>query len=332
MTNGDVRIHKALADAGVASRRAAEALVAAGRVTVNGVPAVVGQRVSVGTDALAVDGRPVGARPRQVHLALHKPAGVTSTVADRHADRTVIDLVPRELRNQAGRIYPVGRLDRDSEGLLLLTNDGEWAQRVLHPSYGVEREYAAGVREPLVSEQVGALLRGVTLEEGVARVVSIRRQTDTETRRLLSALHDRAHPADRLTWYRVVLTQGWKRQIRRMLLEVGSSVERLVRVRIGTVRLGELPPGEVRELTAQERDRLGSDAGSGRAGSPCPCGHPASWRDSPAARGDHRRPGIERQVHGRCRCRRATGLPVLRHRGAVPRAGLAGRRPGGRTG
>ena len=163
MTSGDVRIHKALADAGVASRRASEALVAAGRVTVNGVPATIGQRVDVQTDQLAVDGRPVGARPRQVHLALHKPAGVTSTVADRHADRTVIDLIPRELRDRAGRIYPVGRLDRDSEGLLLLTNDGDWAQRVLHPSHGVEREYAAGIRDPLVSEQVSELLRGVTL-------------------------------------------------------------------------------------------------------------------------------------------------------------------------
>ena len=264
MTESDVRIHKALADAGVASRRAAEALVAAGRVTVNGVPAVIGQRVSVGTDRLAVDGRPVGARPRLVHLALHKPAGVTSTVADRHADRTVVDLVPRELRNQAGRIYPVGRLDRDSEGLLLLTNDGEWAQRVLHPSYGVEREYAAAVREPLDRDQVGRLQRGVTLEEGVARVVSIRLQTDIETRRLVTAVDGRTHPMDRLTWYRVVLTQGWKRQIRRMFLDVGSSVERLVRVRIGIVRLGDLPPGAVRELSAQERDRLAADPGAAR--------------------------------------------------------------------
>lgn len=265
MTNSDVRIHKALADAGVASRRAAEAMVAAGRVTVNGVPAVVGQRVSPQTDRLAVDGRAVGARPRQVHLALHKPAGVTSTVADRHADRTVIDLIPRELRDQAGRIYPVGRLDRDSEGLLLLTNDGDWAQRVLHPSHGVEREYATGVRDPLVAEQVAELLRGVTLEEGVARVVSIRPQTDTETRRLVAAVGGRTYPTDQLSWYRVVLTQGWKRQVRRMFAEVGSSVERLVRVRIGAVRLGELPPGEIRDLTAQERDRLGSESPGGRA-------------------------------------------------------------------
>ncbi len=281
MSTPGVRIHKALADAGVASRRASEALVAAGRVTVNGEPAVVGQRVTPGVDRLAVDGRDVGGRPRQVHLALHKPAGVTSTVADRHAQRTVIDLIPREILQRAGRVYPVGRLDRDSEGLLLLTNDGEWAQRVLHPSHGVEREYAAGIQLPLVGEQVAELLRGVTLEEGIARVVSIRRQTDTETRRLTTMVGGRTNPGEPLTWYRVVLTQGWKRQVRRMFTEVGSSVERLVRVRIGAVRLGELAPGETRELSSQERDRLGSEPATGR-------NRPSDIADGP--RGATRRP------------------------------------------
>ncbi len=255
----DVRIQKALADAGVASRRSAEALVEAGRVTVNGLPAVVGQRVSVGIDRLAVDGRPVGARPRPLYLALHKPSGVTSTVADRHARHTVIDLIPRETRERAGRVYPVGRLDRDSEGLLLMTNDGDWAQRVLHPSHGVEREYAACARDALTRDQVARLQRGVPLEEGLARVVSIRLQTGIETRRLTGGVPGPVGSGDRSIWYRVVLTQGWKRQIRRMFAEVGTPIERLVRVRIGMVRLGELAPGEVRELTGQERDRLGPE-------------------------------------------------------------------------
>jgi len=140
-----VRIQKALADAAVASRRAAEALVEAGRVTVNGQRAVVGQRVRVHVDAIEVDGRPIGERPQAVHLALHKPAGVTSTVSDRHAARTVVDLVPSGVARRAGRLYPVGRLDRESEGLILLTNDGDWAQRISHPSHGVEREYALGL-------------------------------------------------------------------------------------------------------------------------------------------------------------------------------------------
>ena len=266
MTVDDVRIHKALADAGVASRRAAEQLVAAGRVTVNGQVAVIGQRVSPSTDQLAVDGRVIGERPRAAYLAMHKPVGVTSTVMDRHADRTVIDILPPELRARVGRVYPVGRLDRDSEGLLLLTNDGDWAQRVLHPSHGVEREYAAGVRVALLPEQVGALLRGVPLEEGLARVTSIRRQSDTESRRLGTVVDGGARRSDHLAWYRVVLTQGWKRQVRRMFLEVGSSVERLVRVRIGAVRLGDLTPGATRELSAAERDRLASGGGTGRAG------------------------------------------------------------------
>ena len=182
---------------------------------------------------------------------------------------------PASCATRPGRIYPVGRLDRDSEGLLLLTNDGDWAQRVLHPSYGVEREYAAGVREPLGRRPGAGAHHGVTLEEGVARVVSIRRQTDIETRRLLTALGDRAHAAARLTWYRVILTQGWKRQIRRMFLEVGALVERLVRVRIGTVRLGELAAGR-----GARADGTGAR----------PAGRPTAAADVQAGRPATRRP------------------------------------------
>lgn len=260
MSDQGVRIQKALADAAVASRRAAEALVEAGRVTVNGEPAVVGQRVRAGVDVIAVDGRPVGERPRTVHLVLNKPAGVTSTVSDRHATRTVVDLVPAEVARRAGRLYPVGRLDRESEGLLLLTNDGDWAQRVSHPSHGVEREYALGVGAPLERDQVRALIEGVPMEEGVARVRAIRLQTDTETRRLL-ALAGTPPRAPRLHWYRVVLTQGWKRQVRRMLASVGTPVMRLVRVRIGPLRLADLAPGAVRELSAAEREALAPPRG-----------------------------------------------------------------------
>lgn len=263
MTDQGVRIQKALADAAVASRRAAEALVEAGRVTVNGERAVVGQRVRVDVDAIAVDGRPIGGRPQAVHLALHKPAGVTSTVSDRHAARTVVDLVPPDMARRAGRLYPVGRLDRESEGLILLTNDGEWAQRISHPSHGVEREYALGLGAPLDADQARALADGVPLEEGVAKVRSIRLQTDVETRRLL-ALVGASHRAPRLHWYRVVLTQGWKRQVRRMLASVGTPVARLVRVRIGPLRLAGLAPGEVRELTTAEREALAPPLGAPR--------------------------------------------------------------------
>ena len=147
------RISKVLAAAGVASRRGADELVAAGRVTVDGRPAVLGEKVDPEVQRVAVDGRDVGAAPTgRIYLALHKPAGVASTVRDRHAPRTVLDLVPAEL-GRGARLYPVGRLDQDSEGLILLTNDGDWAERVLHPRYGVEREYAVALAGPLTREQ-----------------------------------------------------------------------------------------------------------------------------------------------------------------------------------
>ena len=247
------RLQKVLAAAGVASRRGSEALITAGRVTVDGVVASVGQSVDAESARIAVDGRPLRGELRRVHLALHKPMGVTSTVRDRHAERTVVDLVPRELVAAAGRLYPVGRLDLDSEGLLLLTNDGAWADQVLHPRHGVEREYAIAVRAPLSVGQRQALEEGIQLEEGIAVVEHLRLATDSETRRLEPLLDPRP---GRLVWYRGTLRQGWKRQLRRMFAVVDEPVERLVRVRIGTVRLDDLRSGAVRELTAADARRL----------------------------------------------------------------------------
>jgi len=255
-----VRIQKALADAGIASRRASEQLVSLGRVTVNGVPALIGQRVEPGVDQIAVDGRPVVARPPAVYLAMFKPAGVTSTVSDRHAEQTVVSLVPEDIRRAAGRVYPVGRLDRDSEGLLLLTNDGEWAQRMLHPRYGIEREYAVGLSAGLTIDKARALESGIELEEGIGRLAGLRPATTAEIVRLEALA---GHSAARLHWYRAVLTQGWRRQIRRMFTAVGVPVQRLIRVRVGTLRVDGLRPGEVRMLTTAERNRLEALAHSG---------------------------------------------------------------------
>jgi 23S rRNA pseudouridine2605 synthase len=255
----EVRIQKALADAGLASRRAAESLVEAGRVSVNGLPATIGQRVDPASDRITVDGRPIPAASQHVYLAINKPAGVTSTVSDRHAERTVLELVPRERRQSAGRLYPVGRLDRDSEGLLLLTNDGDWAQRVLHPRFGVEREYAIGLADELTSGQARHLSSGIELDEGVGRLGGLRRATAPETR----GLRDVTEAGPRhLVWYRATLQQGWRRQLRRMFTAVGAPVARLVRVRIGTLRL-EGAPGSVRELGAKEAGcRLAGTAAS----------------------------------------------------------------------
>jgi 23S rRNA pseudouridine2605 synthase len=263
------RVGKLLAAAGVASRRGADALIGAGRVTLDGRVATLGERADPAVTAIAVDGRPVDVVAAlvapAVHLALHKPAGVTSTVADRHADRTVLDLVPARLVPPGVRLYPVGRLDLDSEGLLILTNDGAWTDRVLHPRHGVEREYAVALAVPLETEQRTALAAGIAMEEGTARLGALRPATRTETTSLARLLDPRPGPT--LTWYRVILGQGWKRQLRRMFGAVGAPVARLVRVRVGSLRL-DLATGAVRPLTAAEVRRLGAsiynpDSGSG---------------------------------------------------------------------
>ena len=258
------RLQKILAAAGVASRRGSEALIAAGRVTVDGAVATIGQAVDPGVARIAVDGRPLPAEARHVYLVLHKPAGVTSTVRDRHAQHTVLDLVPRDLRAAVGRLYPVGRLDRDSEGLLLLTNDGAWADQLLHPRYGVDREYAIALATPLAAAQREALHRGIELEEGQATLEHLRHATLTETRRLERLLRPPLPPG--LTWYRATVRQGWKRQLRRMFAAVDTPIRRLVRVRIGTLRLDDLRSGEVRTLSSADARRLVAAAGPERGG------------------------------------------------------------------
>jgi 23S rRNA pseudouridine2605 synthase len=228
-----------LAARGVASRRAAEGLIAAGRVRVDGKP-VRTLGTQVGADArIEVDGRVV--RPVATHryVLLHKPRGVVSTARDERGRPTVVQLVgARE------RLYPVGRLDADSEGLLLLTNDGAWAERVLHPRFGHEREYEVAVRGALTAEALAALKRGVRLDEGLARVEHLRVVSRAAAGSLL----------------RVVLRTGWKRQVRRMCEAVGLTVTRLRRVRLGPLRLGALAPGRWRELTGREVRALASVA------------------------------------------------------------------------
>ena len=264
------RLGKVLAAAGVASRRASDALVKAGRVTVDGRTALLGEKADPAVQVVAVDGRPIGmsAAPA-VHLALHKPAGVTSTVADRHAARTVLDLIPPDLLPRGARLYPVGRLDLESEGLLLLTNDGAWTERVLHPSHGVEREYAVAVALPLDVEQRAALAAGIALDEGLARLVALRPATRTETALLARQLDP--PPGRSLVWYRAILAHGWKRQVRRMFAGVGAPVLRLVRVRVGTLRL-DLPAGQARLLTPAEVRRLTASRPPGRGAETRPRG------------------------------------------------------------
>lgn len=271
------RLQKVLAAAGVASRRGAEALIANGRVTVDGRPAKPGTQADPDTQIIAVDGKVIGAAAGYAHLVLHKPMGVTSTTRDRHADRTVLDLVPTALVPDGTRLYPVGRLDLDSEGMLLLTNDGPWADRILHPRHGVEREYALGLEHPLDADQIELLRAGIELDEGLATLINLRQMTNVEVARLVELL--RPAPPD-LHWYRATLTQGWKRQLRRMFGAVGAPVQRLVRVRIGPVRIDGLPSGRIRALKAPEVRGLGAGGGRSRAASAV---RPAASAARPAA-------------------------------------------------
>jgi 23S rRNA pseudouridine2605 synthase len=258
------RLQKVLAAAGVASRRGAESMIAAGRVTVDGRVATLGTQADPERSVIAVDGRVIGAAAVQAYILLHKPPGVTSTTRDRHAATTVIDLVPTALVPDGARLYPVGRLDQDSEGMLLLTNDGAWAERVLHPRHGVEREYALGLRQPLRADQIGTLHDGIPLDEGLATLRGPRPMSEADVARLVGLL--RPAPPDDLVWYRATLTQGWKRQLRRMFGAVGAPVERLVRVRIGPVRIDGLRSGATRPLKAPEVRGLGGGGGRSRPG------------------------------------------------------------------
>jgi 23S rRNA pseudouridine2605 synthase len=301
------RIQKILAAAGVASRRGAEALVAAGRVRVDGRPAEIGQKVDPDQAAIEVDGTLVGVNATRAYVALHKPAGVTSTTRDRHAATTVLELVPTALAPDAARLYPVGRLDQDSEGLILLTNDGDWADHVLHPRFGVEREYAVGLAGPLTGDQVRVLNDGVRLEEGVGRLVApIRAAAPQLVRELADILDPRPDPG--LVWYRAVLAQGWKRQLRRMFGAVDAPILRLVRVRIGQVRLGQLFSGRARPLKAPEIKALAS-------------GGPVA---------DRRAPGVRAPGSGRSSARGRPAKPAkpTRSRSGTPRTPRTPRAPG----
>jgi 23S rRNA pseudouridine2605 synthase len=231
------RLQKILAAAGVASRRAAEDLIRAGQVTVNGRRARLGDSARADVDAIAVDGHPVR-RERLAYWILHKPRGVLTTVSDPHGRATVVELLPR----RAGRLFPVGRLDRDSEGLVLLTNDGTLAHVLLHPSFEKQREYRVTVRGRVLEETRRRIERGIDLEEGrtaPARIASVRYDRTSDT-----------------TVVRLILIEGRKRQIRRMLAALGHPVIRLLRIRMGPLRLGALEPGEARVLSAAERQRL----------------------------------------------------------------------------
>jgi len=238
-----IRLQVYLARAGVASRRGSERLIGAGRVAVNGERVTEqGVQVVPGRDRVSVDGREVEPDP-VAWIALHKPADVLTERGDRFGRRTVYDLLPERFAT----LFHVGRLDLDSEGLLLLTNEGQLAHRLMHPRFGVTKEYRVTVQGCMTAGTARALEKGVMLEDGRARALEAA---------IVSAGRQR-------TTLRLVLREGRKREVRRMCEAVGHPVTRLVRTRFGPVQLGRLPPGQWRELGAADRAALADSAGAG---------------------------------------------------------------------
>ncbi len=229
--NETVKLQKALASRGYGSRRIVEDLIAEGRITVNGTIADLGRRIDADNDAVEVDGVPVGVAADLVWFLLNKPGGVLSTAADTHDRKTVVELVPDDVR-----VWPVGRLDMDTEGLLIMTNDGDLTHRLTHPSFGVTKEYIAELDGTPSRADLRQLREGVELEDGI------------------TAPAKASIVADRII--KITIHEGRNRQVRRMCTAVGFDVKRLVRTRIGPLADRQLKPGEWRRLSFDEVRKL----------------------------------------------------------------------------
>jgi 23S rRNA pseudouridine2605 synthase len=252
-----MRLAKFLAGAGVASRRGSEELIRSGRVTVDGETITDPARDVTERDAIAVDGSPLGQSPTRVVYAVNKPAGVVSTARDTHGRPTVVGLVRSDTR-----LYPVGRLDADATGLILLTNDGELAHRLTHPSFEVPKTYRAVLSgKPVGHAALDALRGGVRLDDGPTAPAKVRRIGP--------------HTIE------LTIHEGRKRQVKRMCEHVGHRVKVLERIRFGSLELGDLKPGAYRRLTAAELERLSAE-GSGRRGGSASQSAPARPRPSSA--------------------------------------------------
>jgi 23S rRNA pseudouridine2605 synthase len=234
MESMEERLQKIMAQAGLGSRRDCEEYIKAGRVRVNGTVAIIGQKADPQVDKVSLDGRAIKPAEQKVYIALHKPRYVLSTVDAEQGDsrQTVRDLLP-----VSERLYPVGRLDFESEGLVLMTNDGDLAQKLTHPSHGHSKEYRVLLARHPDEEQVSTWRRGVVLEDGY--------KTQSADVRIESL-------AGKGAWVRIVMREGRKRQIREIGAILGLPVVRIVRVRIGNLLLGGLKPGEWRYLTSSE--------------------------------------------------------------------------------
>ena len=226
-----IRIQKFLSAAGICSRRRGEAFIKAGRVSLNGKIVVeLGTKIDPGNDQLRVDGKPIKYEPSMLYIALNKPVDYVTSC--RHpGEKIVLDLV-----DIAQRVYPIGRLDKDTTGLLLLTNDGRLHHKLSHPSFNHEKEYDVTVAKPITDGALQKLAAGLPMMESKTRPAKVQRMASRR--------------------FRIILKEGKNRQVRRMVRKVGNQVTRLKRIRVAGIKLGQLPPGKWRHLTEREKEEI----------------------------------------------------------------------------
>lgn len=244
MTDGKVRLQKYLAECGVASRRKSEELIEQGKVRVNGNTAAIGDKINPKRDTVTVNGKKIVKQKKCTYIMLHKPRGFITTMSDEMDRKCVAELI----KDVPGRVYPVGRLDRDSEGMLLFTNDGEFANALAHPAKHVPKTYRVTVRPTITEEQITKLTTGIVIEDRMTAPAEVRVVTKQEGRVVLE----------------IILYEGRNRQIRKMCEELGLEVARLKRTAIGSIKLGMLKQGDYRELTEDEVRKLMLAAGMER--------------------------------------------------------------------
>jgi len=226
------RLQKIIAEMGLASRRKAEEIILEGRVTVNGKVATIGMKADTLKDHIKVDGKLLFRPEKKVYFVFNKPRGVVTSMSDPEGRPTVHDF----LKGIKQRVYPVGRLDFDSEGMLLITNDGEFAHAVLHPSKKIPKTYLVKIKGMIDDESIEKLRKGIRLDRTITAPAKVRRWRKIENN----------------SWLEMVIYEGKKRQIRRMLERVGHSVIRLMRIRINGIEMGALRPGECRQISSEE--------------------------------------------------------------------------------
>ena len=244
MTDGKVRLQKFLAESGVASRRKSEELIEQGKVKVNGITANIGDKINPKRDTVTVNGKKIVKQKTHTYIMLHEPRGFITTMSDEMDRKCVAQLI----KDVHGRVYPVGRLDRDSEGMLLFTNDGEFANAMTHPTRHVPKTYRVTVRPSVSEEQITKLTTGIMIDDRMTSPCEVRIVTREEGRVVLE----------------IILHEGRNRQIRKMCEEVGLEVARLKRTAIGSIKLGMLKQGDYRELTEDEVRKLMIAAGMER--------------------------------------------------------------------